>query len=100
MKLGELLAARPPKFSQGNHGHIIGEQTLPRGVTKKVSHQAQTLSDHRDIVAQVAAKARETGSIPMASKIYKIIKTGERRRRSVCKEYGSARISLRNAQVR
>ena len=76
MKLGELLAARPPKFSQGNHGHIIGEQTLPRGVSKKVSQQAQTLSNHRDIVAQIAAKARETGSIPMASKIYKIIKRG------------------------
>lgn len=100
MKLGELLAARPPKFSQGNHGHIIGEQTLPRGVSKKVSHQAQTLSDHRDVVAQVAEKARETGLIPMANEIYKIIMSGARHRRSVYKEYGSARISLRNAQVR
>ena len=77
MKLGELLAANPPGFTKGKSGHIK-QNPLPSGVSQKVSHQAQTLSDHRDVVAQVSAKARETGSIPMASKIYKIIKTGER----------------------
>jgi hypothetical protein len=82
MRLGELLAARPPKEGKtkeyGSSGGTIPD--LPRGVSKKVSHQAQTLSDHRDAVEQASAKARETGTIPMASKIYKIIKTGELRR--------------------
>jgi hypothetical protein len=98
MKLGELLATEPLPDKRASSAK--GTCSLPRGVTKKVSHQAQTLSDHRDIVAQVAAKARETGSIPMANEIYKIIMSGARHRRSVYKEYGSARIALRNAQVR
>jgi len=102
MRLGELLAARPPKEGKtkkyDSSGGTIPD--LPRGVTKKVSHQAQTLKDHRAVVEQVAAKAREEGSIPMTNKIYKIIMSGERHRRSVCNEYGGARISFRNAQVR
>jgi hypothetical protein len=61
MRLGELLAAIEPDYTMGS---VEGthrphrKSTLPTGVTKKVSHQAQTLSDHRDVVAQVSARAR------------------------------------------
>jgi len=74
VRMGEVLAAEPLPDKRASSAK--GTCSLPRGVSKKVSHQAQTLAGHRDVVAQVSAKARETGSIPMASKIYKIIKRG------------------------
>jgi hypothetical protein len=62
MRLGELLAAQKikPIADSSERGTFGGsEKTLPPGVSKKISHQAQTLSDHRDVVAQVAAQAKE-----------------------------------------
>ena len=50
---------------------------LPDGVTKKQSHQAQTLSQHREAVEKVKAEAREKGEIPIASRVYQIIKHAE-----------------------
>ena len=40
-RLGELLENTQPRFSQGNHGKIKGEKTLPSGLNKKQSHYAQ-----------------------------------------------------------
>ena len=98
MRLGELLAVDGER--RGGSSTEGTSLPLPRGVSKKVSHQAKTLSTHRADVEKASAKARETGLIPMANEIYKIIMSGARHRRSVYKEYGSARIALRNAQVR
>lgn len=70
MKMGEILEAIPDKEASS----AKGTRTLPDNVTKKQSHQAQTLSQHRDIVEKVKAEARDNGEIPTANRVYKIIK--------------------------
>lgn len=74
VKLGEILEAIPPQSSQA--GRL---PTLPPDVSYKASHQAQTLSKNRDIVEQAKARARDAGEIPTASRVYKLIKKGEKK---------------------
>lgn len=77
VRMGEILEAIPQAppigFSNGNR------KSLPDDITKKQSHQAQTLSKNKDIVEQVKAEARENGEIPTASKVYQIIKDKPKR---------------------
>lgn len=70
VRMGEILEAIPGKFTSSQ----AGTRSLPPDITKKQSHQAQTLSKNKDIVEQVKAEARENGEIPTASKVYQIIK--------------------------
>ncbi len=83
-KLGEMLAAIEPKYSigysEGTNGLPAGasprrEPSLPPGITKKESHQAQTIASHPEAVEQVKVRAREEGRIPTAQEVYREIKT-------------------------
>jgi len=76
-KLGELLAAIEPKYSMGS---VEGtdrphrEKTLPGGITKKESHQAQTIAKLPEVVARIKERAREEERIPTAQEVYRAIK--------------------------
>lgn len=81
VRMGEILEGIEPKYNgsvvsstEGTHQVPRQEKTLPPDITKKQSHQAQTLSNNRDIVEQAKADARENGEIVTASKVYQIIK--------------------------
>jgi hypothetical protein len=50
MRLGELLAAIPPKRNKEGSTQATSLPTLPPGVSTKVSHQAQTLAANRGAV--------------------------------------------------
>jgi uncharacterized protein YccT (UPF0319 family) len=75
VRMGEILEAtvsvggKTDRCSRGGTSN-----PLPSDVTRKQSHQAQTLSRNKDIVEQVKAEARENGEIITASKVYQIIK--------------------------
>jgi phage N-6-adenine-methyltransferase len=71
VKLGEILEAIPGKKASSGGG----TRSLPDDISKKASHQAQTLSQNREVVEQAKAEAREAGEIPTASQVYKLIKT-------------------------
>ncbi len=66
VKLGEILKAIDPNIESSGRGKIEKRQSLPSDITKKQSHQAQTLAFNRNIVEQVKAKAREKGEIVTA----------------------------------
>ena len=72
VRLGEILEAIPQTppigFSNGNR------KSLPPDITKKQSHQAQTLSKNPHIVEQIKTESRAFGEIPTASKVYQLIK--------------------------
>jgi hypothetical protein len=71
-KLGELLKAIPPKptigFSEGNR------ISLPPGISKAISHQAQTIANNPEKVEQAIARAKREEKIPTPDMVYKIIK--------------------------
>lgn len=73
MKLGGILEAIPNKKASSGEG----TRSLPDDITKKQSHQAQTISRNPSIVERVKAEAREAGIIPTADHVYKLIKTEE-----------------------
>jgi|GEM_PF-4134730 len=70
VKMGEILGAIPDKFTSSQ----AGTRSLPPDVTRKQSHQAQTLARNKEIVEKAKAEARESGEIVTASKVYQIIK--------------------------
>lgn len=80
-RLGELLAELPkPKFNKPINGSLRGTiESLPPGISKKRSHQAQTLAKNKAIVEQEKAKAKEKDDLPTPKKIYRIIKHQERK---------------------
>lgn len=79
IKMGEILEAVQPEYVGSIEGTHVPKQikTLPKNVTKKQSHQAQTISKHKEIVEQVKAEAREKGEIPTATQVYRLIKYDE-----------------------
>jgi len=62
-RLGEMLAPIPPKRDKQGSTQRTSLPSLPDGIDKKQSHEAQQLSKHRDIVERCKAEARETGGI-------------------------------------
>ena len=70
MKLGGILEAIPDKKASSGGG----TRSLPSEVSKKASHQAQTLSKNAAVVEQVKAEARDKGFIATADHVYKMIK--------------------------
>lgn len=83
-KLGELLKGMPPRapigFAQGNR------MSLPPGISKRISHQAQTIAANPAAVETEIAQAISNGEIPTPDKVYKLIK--------------SESIKARNAELR
>lgn len=72
VRLGEILEKMEPKhpigFAEGNR------KSLPPDISKKQSHQAQTLSRNKAVVEQAKAEARENGEIATATRVYHLIK--------------------------
>ena len=56
VRLGEILDDRPPKIRSSQGGT---SKPLPSDISKRQSHQAQTLSKHPEIVEQAKAEAHE-----------------------------------------
>ena len=73
-----MLRDTPPISDGSLRGTFGGSgKTLPPDVTKKQSHQAQTLSQNSDIVEQVKAEEAEKTSPP--DMVCKAIKAEEAR---------------------
>jgi N6-adenosine-specific RNA methylase IME4 len=85
VKLGEMLEAiDKPKFN-GSIPGTIGRATtksLPPEITKKISHQAQTIKRNPDIIEQVRQRVRKEKRIATAQEVYKEIKAKERQERN------------------
>ena len=83
-KLGEMLADRTdgsPKRTVG--GKFDGrEPDLPEGITKKMSHEAQTIAENPEKVEQIIAEAKEEEKIPTPDYVYKKIKKSESTKKS------------------
>lgn len=79
-KLGELLKAIP---RQGNNLSSLGgtKPTLPSGVSKRTSHQAQTIAANPEKVEKIIAKAIQDEKIPTPDVVYKLIKKDEAQER-------------------
>lgn len=69
-KLGELLKAIPKKKATSGRG----SRSLPKGITHKTSHQAQTIADNPEIVQAVIDAAIKADKIPTPDLVYKHIK--------------------------
>jgi hypothetical protein len=83
VRLGEMLAQIKPEYSisssKGTNGLPKGaaprrEKSLPPGINKKQSHEAQQLSRNPDMVEQVKQEARQNGSVATARDVYTKIK--------------------------
>lgn len=74
-KLGELLKGMPPRapigFAQGNR------MSLPPGISKRTSHQAQTIASNPAIVEEAISRAIGNDEIPTPDKVYKLVKHDE-----------------------
>lgn len=80
-RLGELLKGIPkPKFDAVINGSLRGTtETLPVGINKKMSHQAQTIASNPDKVQAAIEKAIQEEKIPTPDFVYKLIKMEERK---------------------
>jgi len=60
--MGELLAAgqKVPTVEPSGKGSLRGSKpSLPAGITKKQSHQAQELAKHPEAIAEAVAEAKK-----------------------------------------
>ena len=75
VKLGEMLEEIKPKYVGSIPGTHVPKQekTLPSGITKKESHEAQEIAKHPDIVQQVKDEARQEGRVPTSRDVYQKI---------------------------
>jgi 16S rRNA G966 N2-methylase RsmD len=75
IKMGEILEAIPANIESSGRGTIEKKTSLPPNVTKKQSHQAQTIAKNKEIVEKVKLEARKQGVLPTASSVYTLIKS-------------------------
>ena len=76
-RLGEMLAKNPHKYVSYGRGTIEKQKTLPPGVTKRTSHQAQAIAANPEKVEAAIAQAIKNDQIPTPDKVYKLIKSDE-----------------------
>ena len=73
-KLGELLAAMPkpkPIVKGSPDGSLRGTvRVLPEGITKSISHKAQTLANNKQMVDEITEKMKEKGGVPTPNGVY------------------------------
>jgi len=75
-KLGEILTKNPPGLLRGNSGRIA-QKPLPENINKKQSHHAQQLNKNKVVIAQVVAKAREQGEVPVRQQVLREIRLAQ-----------------------
>jgi hypothetical protein len=76
-KLGSLLAAtvRPRgERKKGGSSQRTTLPSLPAGITKKESHEAQLVAKHSALAKEVIARAKEEHRIPTPHEVYKRIR--------------------------
>jgi len=71
--LGKMLKSIPDKKASSGGGTC----SLPNGITKKQSHEAQTIANNPEIVQKVKEEAKERGFIATPQSVYKEIKREE-----------------------
>jgi len=79
-RLGELLrdTERKPIADGSSRGTFGGSaKTLPPGISKQFSHQAQTIAANPDKVERILAEAKEADKIPTPDMVYKLVKFDE-----------------------
>jgi len=71
VKLGEMLEAIEPKYVGSIPGTHVPKQekTLPSGITKKQSHEAQELARNPEAVAEAKEEARKKGKVATSSDV-------------------------------
>jgi len=74
VRLGEILEKMEPKRIKESSTQGTSLPSLPPDISKKQSHQAQTLSRNKAVVEQAKAEARENGEIATATRVYHLIK--------------------------
>jgi hypothetical protein len=87
-RLGELIKELPkPKFDKKINGSLRGTTgTLPPGVTKKLSHQAQQTNANEEAAEQLIEEAREKGKAIFPNDISREIRKKKSKER-LDKEY-------------
>lgn len=70
-KLGELVAKMPDFHSSGRG--TMKRKTLPEGMSRKESHEAQTLAKHPDEIKETIKEAKEKMDLPTRSSVLKKI---------------------------
>jgi len=73
-KLGDLI----PPMKRGGSGGGTSE-TLPVNINKKQSHYAQQMNKNKEVIAQVVAKAREQGEVPVRQQVLREIQKAKPR---------------------
>lgn len=83
-KLGEMLAARPAKRGRtkeyGSKGGTIPD--LPSGIDKKMSHKAQQIHKHPDVVDKCKKKCREKGELVTSQCVLREVRKTNQQRQS------------------
>ena len=70
--LGRRLEAIPANYKE-LPSSVGRKPQLPPGITHKQSHYAQELSRHEEVIAEVVARAREQGEVPVRQQVLKEI---------------------------
>ncbi len=74
-RLGEMLTKDNRSTGKRTSvGTFAGRETLPDSIDKRQSHEAQELARHQDTIAQVVAKAREGGEVPVRQHVLREIR--------------------------
>ena len=81
-RLGELLQATPRSYPLGSPGQT---KTLPTGISKRTSHQAQTIAANPEKVEQIISDSRGTDKLPTPDMVYKLVKFDEAKARNDAK---------------
>lgn len=74
-KLGALIP--PPKRDKESSSKVTSLHSLPEGINKRQSHYAQQLNRNKEVIAQVVAKAREQGEVPVRQQVLRQVRNKE-----------------------
>jgi hypothetical protein len=75
VKLGEMLKRIEPKRDKQGSNQRTSLPSLPPGINKKQSHEAQKLSKNPELVAAVKKEARENGTVATARDVHAKIRS-------------------------
>lgn len=67
VKIGEILKTQNPKSLRDDFGRT--KQSLPAGITKNQSSQFQLMAEHRELVEQVKAEAKDNDDLPTRTEV-------------------------------
>lgn len=74
IKMGEMLAGIPLNIESSGRGKIVNKPSLPKGISYKESHRAQTFFTNSDKVEEIRINIMGKQRIPTPEEIYREIK--------------------------